>query len=369
MQTSIIIYLLSALSWAEPVISPVTVKSSLSSYSDSLSTISLDSIYYQINHEFEKESLADYTKIVQYLDLMNEPQVMSILRSKRILAGEHNYDAEKLLRLHNAALSLDSQSKVARWIRRTNKFQASTEAKERVKNDILLYLYSHQYRLPEWINFTDLAIVEEKAVGQSNPAISGYFRDINTRFSDDIPWCAAYVGSKLKEYDPKIALPLYPFRAASYGGFGNSLFQYKKITRKSKTLNGRFEELEDLDYLPHGGYYNYTFDDFKNKNIVPFGSLVILKRKGGGHIGFAVGTMRDSYTVVENGISRTVNREGVVLLGGNQNDAVQFMVFYDLDMIRAVSMPTSYPKEEYIPLPELRNNHDIAEFYDKYKRD
>ena len=97
--------------------------------------------------------------------------------------------------------------------------------------------------------------------------------------------------------------------------------------------------------------------------------MVIFKRKGGGHIGFAVGTMHYSFTVVENGISKTINRKGIVVLGGNQNDAVQFMVFYDLDMVKAVSMPSSFPKVEYVALPELKNLHDLPEFYDKYKRD
>ncbi len=367
MQTSILIYLLSIVSWAKPISTPYSLPASL--VSDTTTALSMDSLYLELNTEFEKEELADYVKIVRYLDFMDETGVMSLLKNKQILAGEHNYNAERLLKLHNAALNLDDQSKVARWIRRTNKFQSSTESKNRVKSDILNYLSARQYRLPEWINFTDLSVIEDKKFGQSNPKITSFFKKINTRFSDDTPWCAAYVGSKLKEYDPNFKLPVHPYRAASYGGFGNSLFNFAKISVKSKSLNGRFEDLEDLDFLPHSGYHDFTFDDFQNKNVVPLGSMVIFKRKGGGHIGFAVGTIQDSYAVVENGISRTVNRKGVVVLGGNQNDAVQFMVFYDLDMVKAISMPTSFPKEEYVALPELKNYHDLPEFYDKYKRD
>ena len=367
MQTSIFIYWLSIISWTKPLNTPYSVPASV--VSDTTNALSIDSLYIELNTEFGKNNLADYVKIVQYFDLLDEASVISILKSQQILAGEHSYDAERLLKLHNAAMGIDAQSKVARWIRRTNKFQSSTESKERVKTDILNYFSTHQYRLPEWVSFNDLTVIEEKKLGQSNPEISSFFRDINARFSDDTPWCAAYAGSKLKEYDPNFKLPIHPYRAASYGGFGNSLFNFSKITRKSKSLNGRFEDLEDLDFLPHSGYHDYIFDDFQNKNVVPFGSMVIFKRKGGGHIGFAVGTMQDSFTVVENGISKTINRKGIVVLGGNQNDAVQFMVFYDLDMVKAVSMPSSFPKVEYVALPELKNLHDLPEFYDKYKRD
>ena len=336
---------------------------------DSLGSKPLDSLYMTVNIEFDKDSLADFDKIADAMNFMNEGTIASILRNRQILAGEHSYNAEVLWNLHTSALRLGTHSKLARWIRRTNKFQSTPEAKDRVKNDILKYLKNNKYQLPNWIDFNDLNVIEERKVGYSNPVIDHYFRDARTNYNDDTPWCAAYVASKLKNSDEQFNLPPSPLRAASFGGFTSSSFSFNKVSKSNRSAGGRYEYLTDLDYLPHSGAYDFTFEDFQDKNKVPFGSLVVFRRQGGGHVGFAVGVMRDSFTITENDVTRTVKREGVVVLGGNQNDAVQFMVFYDMNMIKAVSMPTKFRREDYAPLPELKNMFDMPEFYDRYKHD
>jgi hypothetical protein len=113
--------------------------------------------------------------------------------------------------------------------------------------------------------------------------------------------------------------------------------------------------------------YLYNIDDFKDKNKIPFGALVIFKRQGGGHIGFVVGTVKDSFQIIENGNSKSVVKEGIVILGGNQNDAVQFEIFYDLDKIRAVTMPSGYSKEDYSVIPEIKDFYDLPEFHERVR--
>ena len=80
-----------------------------------------------------------------------------------------------------------------------------------------------------------------------------------------------------------------------------------------------------------------------------------------------VGTVKDEFIIIENGNPKTVMREGIVILGGNQNDAVQFEVFYDLDKIRAVTMPSGFFKEDYSAIPEIKDFYDLPEFHEKVK--
>jgi hypothetical protein len=328
-----------------------------------------DSIYSAISVEFDKVESTDYAKIAESLNLLTEDEVLLILKNKGVLAGEHTYDAEKLWQLHLAASCLGTHSNIALCLRRTNKFQASLEAKEGIRNQILSHLSIHKYNLPKWLNFNDLTVIENKKIGVSNAEINDYFRAVRTRYTDDEAWCAAYVGAKLKVYNYDFKLPQNAYRAASFGGFGDSGFSFNTISKNSKKEIGRYSSLADLTYLPKGqvSRYNYTIDDFKGKNKIPFGALVIFKRQGGGHIGFVVGTVKDSFDIIENGNPKMVMREGIVILGGNQNDAVQFEVFYDLDKIRAVTIPTNFPKEDYSEIPEIKDFYDLPEFYEKVK--
>lgn len=327
----------------------------------------LDSIYSVINEELNKAENANYDKIAASLNLLEETAILQILKNKGILAGEHTYNAEKLWKLHLAALSLGTHSHIALCLRRTNKFQTAIEAKERVRDEILAHLSAHQSVLPKWLDFNDLNIVENKKLGASHAEITGYFRTVKAPFTDDEAWCAAYVGAKMKAYDVEFNLPQHAFRAASYGGFSDSGFHFNKTTKNNKNQEGRYSNLSDLDYIPQGQWerYYYTIEDFKDKNKIPFGALVIFKRQGGGHIGFVVGTVKDDYLIQENGNLKRVVREGIVILGGNQNDAVQFEIFYDLDKIRAVTMPAGFFKEDYSAIPEIKAFYDLPEFYQR----
>ena len=328
-----------------------------------------DSIYSDISVELDKVESPDYTKIVESLNLLAEADILLILKNKGILAGEHTYNAEKLWQLHLAASCLGTHSNIALCLRRTNKFQTHIEAKERVRDEILRQMSASQKPVPKWLNFNDLAIIENKKQGESNAEINQYFRAVKTRYTDDEAWCAAYVGAKMKAYDADFKLPQNAYRAASFGGFGDSGFSFNTITKNSKKEAGRYNSLSDLTYLPNGqvSRYFYTIDDFKDKNKIPFGALVIFKRQGGGHIGLVVGTVKDEFIIIENGNPKTVMREGIVILGGNQNDAVQFEVFYDLDKIRAVTMPSGFFKEDYSAIPEIKDFYDLPEFHEKVK--
>jgi hypothetical protein len=329
----------------------------------------IDSIFTIVNTELDNLKSPDYSKIVSALNLLAEEDILRILKEKGILAGEHTYDADKIWQLHLAASCLGTHSYIALCLRKANKFQTAYEAKERVKNDILAQLSLSAKPLPRWLNFNDLSIIENKMLGVSNAEINQYFRVVKTHYTDDEAWCAAYVGAKLKAYDNEFKLPQNAYRAASFGGFGDSGFSFNKITKNSKKEAGRYSSLSDLTYLPNGqvGRYFYTIEDFKDKNKIPFGALVIFKRQGGGHIGFVVGRVKDEIEYFENGTCKTVTREGIIILGGNQNDAVQFEVFYDLDKIRAVTMPSGFLKEDYTTIPEIKDFYDLPEFYEKEK--
>jgi hypothetical protein len=321
-----------------------------------------DSVFNVASAELDNLINPDYYKIAESLNLLEESDILRILRNKGILVGEYNYNAEKLWQLHLAALCLGTHSNIALCIRRTSKFQTHIEAKELVRNEILKHISANQKIVPKWLNFNDLNVIENKKLGESNTEINGYFKSVKTRYTDDMAWCAAYVGAKLQEYDPTFKLPQNGFRAASYGGFSDSGFHFNEVTPNNKKGEGRYGALPDFTYLPNGqaARYNYCISDFRNN--IPLGALVIFKRRGGGHIGFVVGTVRDEYVIEENGLKRTIVREGVVILGGNQNDAVQFAVFYDLNKIKAVTMPSSFLKSEYCPLPEIKNFYDMPEF-------
>jgi hypothetical protein len=326
----------------------------------SIFTNNPDSVFNVVSAEFDNLISPDYYKIAESLNLLEEADILRILRNKGILVGEYNYNAEKLWQLHLAALCLGSHSNIALCIRRTNKFQTHIEAKENVKSEILQHISTKNKTLPKWLNFNDLNVIENKKFGESNAEINNYFKSVKTRYTDDMAWCAAYVGAKLQEYDPTFKLPQNGFRAASYGGFSDSGFHFNEVTPNKKKGEGRYST--DFTYLPNGQIerYHYTISDFRNN--IPLGALVIFKRRGGGHIGFVVGTVKDEYVIEENGLKRTIVREGVVILGGNQNDAVQFAVFYDLDKIRAVTMPSNFLKEDYCPIPEIKNFYDMPEF-------
>jgi hypothetical protein len=328
-----------------------------------------DSIYQYISTELANDISPNYTKIAESLNLLSEEEILKILKDKGILRGEHVYDADKLWQLHLAALCLGEHSNIAVFLRRTNKFQTHFEAKERVKNEISEYVDSNQGIMPKWLDFNDLTVVENKELGVSNADINGYFRVVKTRYTDDEAWCAAYVGAKMKAYKGTFTLPQNAYRAASYGGFNDSGFNFFALSKKHKNRAGRYENLPDLTYLPNGqvARYHYTIDDFKDKNKIPLGALVIFKRQGGGHIGFIVGIVKDVYKIEDNGTSKTVTREGIILLGGNQNDAVQFEVFYDLDKIQAVTMPTDFLKADYSAIPTITAFYDLPEFYERSK--
>ena len=66
---------------------------------------------------------------------------------------------------------------------------------------------------------------------------------------------------------------------------------------------------------------------------VPFGSIIVFEH----HVAFAVGRTGDG---------------GLVLLGGNQNDAVQFKVYYNLDEVIGVRAPTG---QSPVVLPIIGN--------------
>ncbi len=321
-----------------------------------------DSVFNIVSSELDNAINPDYYKIAESLNLLEETDILRILRNKGVLVGEYNYNSEKLWQLHLAALCLGTHSNIALCLRRTNKFQTHIEAKERIRNEILDHLSAQKKNLPKWLNFNDLNVIENKMFGESNPEINSYFKTVKTRYTDDMAWCAAYVGAKLQKFDPTFKLPQNGFRAASYGGFSDSGFHFNEVTPNNKKGEGRYGTLPDFTYLPNGQVtrYNYSISDFRNN--IPLGALVIFKRRGGGHIGFVVGTVRDEYVIQENGLPKTIVREGVVVLGGNQNDAVQFAVFYDLDKIRAVTMPTNFSKEDYCPIPEIKNFYDMPEF-------
>lgn len=75
-----------------------------------------------------------------------------------------------------------------------------------------------------------------------------------------------------------------------------------------------------------------------------YGTVVVLKRTGGGHVGFAVGQ----------------NIRKIFLLGGNQGNEVKISA-YPKEKVVAYKIPNGYKPADFEPLPELDSTDETED--------
>jgi len=130
----------------------------------------------------------------------------------------------------------------------------------------------------------------------SNRRVEQYHSAVGyPNWSDDVPWCASFVGFIMLKAG--YSLPELPARALSWKNFG------KKV---SKPI---------------------------------YGAIAVKKRKGGGHVTFVVGTLKNS--------------NYLVCLGGNQGDKVGLSIYHK-SKFKYFRVPNDYPSKE-IEMPIYTN--------------
>ncbi|WP_039055450.1 TIGR02594 family protein [Enterobacter sp. Bisph1] len=155
---------------------------------------------------------------------------------------------------------------------------------------------------PKWLNEARKYLNEKEIKGPvHNPNIVQFWRDIKRSGikDDETPWCAAFVGAMLE---------------------------------RTGIRSTRFESARSYT---HWG---------KQIAEPAYGCIVVLSRNGGGHVGFAIGETPDG---------------DLVLLGGNQSDAVNYRAFS-----RARVIAYCWPENENIdtrPLPIINITRSTRE--------
>lgn len=147
----------------------------------------------------------------------------------------------------------------------------------------------------KWIDEAEKYIGEKEIKGtQNNPLIVQWWKDIKRGGikDDETPWCAAFVGAMLEHV-----------------GIQSTRFESAK------------------SYLEWGEPLS---------NPIP-GCIVVFTREGGGHVGFVMG--------------RT-HAGGIVVLGGNQSDAVNYKVFPCL-RVSGYRWPTGQQQPTDLTLPYM----------------
>jgi uncharacterized protein (TIGR02594 family) len=131
-----------------------------------------------------------------------------------------------------------------------------------------------------------------------HPKILQWWRDIKASWftDDETPWCGAFVGGVLAEDGKPVVKEAA--RALSWSSYG------VRLARPA------------------------------------YGCIAVKTRKGGGHVGFVVG--RDQ-------------RGNLMILGGNQNDAVTISPFREADFV-AFRWPSVYPAINRFQLPLLSSD-------------
>ena len=144
---------------------------------------------------------------------------------------------------------------------------------------------------PSWLTIAESYIGTKEISGpKHNPTITNFWKRIKLSgiSNDEVPWCAAFVGSVLTEAN----------LSSTHSGLAKSYLTYGTPTTPS------------------------------------LGCIVVFTRKGGGHVGFLVGKNKSN---------------DIYVLGGNQSDAVNIKLFKTTNVV-GYRWPDSKEKQYALPI-------------------